>query len=193
MERLVAVRIAQTEEALRQLELDHDAAGVTRCISCGNIGKPSVDHSEFQNSFASWNSTGTPANQSSIIPTEYSDQVLAVINRQGGLKPLNRHSKPMLPVMNASHSSGGSTITRPLTAKESMQKEPLYRRAKIANQLRETPKIPLVSFTPNSSTSSPSDVYHLDQGTRNGGPGTGNNNQASNRAPKGSRPMSGTM
>lgn len=199
-------RIAETEETLRKLEVDHDAAGVTRCISCGHMGKPTSpgasgllnDNPElYQQSVLSWGANGT---------SEY-DQVVAIMNRQAGLKPLNRHTKPMLPVVNLSRpvtaagsgvlQSQGSTSS---SKRDQNSKEPLYRRAKIANQLRETPKIPLVNFTPNSSLSSPAEVYHLDP--KRDIPGnnniSNNNNQIKMSAttstlPKGfaSRPLSG--
>lgn len=192
---------------MRKLELDHDAAGVTRCISCGNIGKPtSPGHSSLldsnpelhQQSILSWGANGSG---------EY-DQVVAVLNRQAGLKPLNRHSKPMLPIMNLSRpvtatGGGGSTTlaqssTTSSRRDQSNSKEPLYRRAKVANQLRETPKIPLVNFTPNSSLSSPAEVYHLESKREIPGAvgsNNSNNGNGSSRAnlPKGfaSRPLSG--
>jgi hypothetical protein len=219
-------RIAETEDTLKKLELDHDAAGVTRCISCGNIGKPtspSHSHSQFhshsysgldgnpelqQQSLLSWGANGGGA---APAGGEY-DQVMAVLNRQAGLKPLNRHSKPMLPIVNLSRpvtatgavatgGAGGGSMTLAQSSTTSSKKEPLYRRAKAANQLRETPKIPLVNFTPNSSLSTPAEVYHLESkreipsGGNNNNSNTHNNGSGSSRGslPKGfaSRPLSG--
>jgi hypothetical protein len=188
--------IAETEETLKKLELDHDAAGVTRCISCGNIGKPTSPRNSsvwnnnpelHQQSVLSWGANGS---------SEY-DQVVAVMNRQAGLKPLNRHSKPMLPVVNLSRpgtASGSVTVPGQSTSssrRDQATKEPLYRRAKAANQLRETPKIPLVNFTPNSSLSSPAEVYHLDkkqEGTSHQGNSAGSDMRAKGFA---TRPLSG--
>ena len=212
-------RIAETEESLRKLELDHDAAGVTRCISCGNVGKnPQVtdnimnENPElYQQSLLSWGANGGQQG-------DY-EQVLAVLNRQAGLKPLTRHSKPMLPnvqitrpvtasltsTKSNNNNNGGSSSGSLLNQKKDMIKEPLYRRAKVANQLRETPKIPLIQFTPNSSLSLPNDVYHLDPNSNNpssndnnNSNGNGNNNIRSTTSSHNvrgfaSRPMSGTM
>ena len=193
---------------MKKLELDHDAAGVTRCISCGNIGKPtSPGHSGLldgnpelhQQSILSWGANGSG---------EY-DQVVAVLNRQAGLKPLNRHSKPMLPIVRPVTATGGvgggsMTLAQSSTTSskrdQSSTKEPLYRRAKVANQLRETPKIPLVNFTPNSSLSSPAEVYHLEpkreipvsnNSAQSNASATNNTSRAT--LPKGfaSRPLSG--
>jgi hypothetical protein len=190
--------IAETEETLKKLELDHDAAGVTRCISCGNVGKPTSPGNSstwnnnpelHQQSVLSWGANGS---------SEY-DQVVAVMNRQAGLKPLTRHSKPMLPVVNLSRPvTAAASLTLPghsstqSSRRENATKEPLYRRAKVANQLRETPKIPLVNFTPNSSLSSPAEVYHLD--SKREGATSSSNNAGNEMRTKGfaSRPLSGT-
>lgn len=162
--------------------------------SPGNSGLLNDNPELFQQSVLSWGANGT---------SEY-DQVVAIINRQAGLKPLTRHTKPMLPVVNLSRpvtaagSGVASTASISSSKREQTSKEPLYRRAKIANQLRETPKIPLVNFTPNSTLSSPAEVYHLD--SKRDIPGNNNNSTTTKMSsttplPKGfaSRPLSGVV
>lgn len=54
-----------------------------------------------------------------------------------------------------------SHVVSPIVKKDgSKGQEPLYRRAKAANMVKEIPKIPMVSFGPSSN--SPIELYHLD-------------------------------
>jgi len=159
MERMLAERIAQTEDAIARLEAETEAAGVTKCLSCGQLG-PNAAQSEqslesFHSSISSW--AGNKGG-------DY-EQVLAVIHRNAGLKPLTRHGKPMAPkISSRPHTSDPSGAPAPLHRKDPrFPAEPLYRRAKHVNQMKEVPKVPLVNF--GHSTSSPEDIYHLDTST----------------------------
>lgn len=142
---------------MKRLEQEHEAAAGTRCLSCGSasnartsphlLNDPSVD--SHISAETSWG-----ANQN--ISSDY-EVMMAVMHREAGLKPLSRHTKPMLPVSHRPFTASQST---PTTSMSSTAKEPLYRRAKHVNQLKEVPKIPLVNFGP--SHDSPAAVYHLD-------------------------------
>lgn len=144
-------RIAETESILQRLEEDHESAGVVKCISCGNNSRGHlVVTSEPNLAQAQAISSLSPGRH---LGSDY-EQVLSVLNRQGGLKPLSRQSKPMTP------------MTRPVTVMSPNSKrdpkEPLYRRAQRVNAMKEVPKIPLVSFGPPSSVN---DLFHMDDDT----------------------------
>ncbi len=87
------------------------------------------------------------------------DQLVAVINRQAGLKPLTRQTKPLAPMTPISRPVTSSVVS-PIIKKDSKNQEPLYRRAKMASLMKEVPKIPMVSFGP--SATNPTDIYHFD-------------------------------
>jgi hypothetical protein len=123
-------------------------AGTFKCISCGVNGSPTGFKTVEK---------GIEVPTASIIlsssVTDKSidrDQLIAVLNRQAGLKPMGVQHHPMRP---KSH----------YTARKNESSEPLYRKAKIANQFRDIQKIPSASFS--HSTSSP---YILDDGNGNG-------------------------
>jgi hypothetical protein len=169
-----APRITQTEDTIRKLEeaqleqennLFRDCAGGVRCISCGSLGKGSGAHNlhitpEPNIDLSSGRNAGG----------DY-DQLLAVLNRHAGLKPLSRQTKPLVPmttpVARPSGSNTTTTVMSPILKKGQGQSNqeavPLYRRAKAVSMMKEIPKIPLVSFGPSSS-GNPADVYHYDQG-----------------------------
>lgn len=158
-----------------------DCAGGVKCLSCGSIGKghhpiqittePNIDSSPGRN-----------------VGSDY-DQLLAVLNRQAGLKPLSRQTKPLAPM---------TPITRPMTSgvvspivkkdHSKSQQEPLYRRAKAANMAKEIPKIPMVSFGP-SLNNNPADLYHLEEEQSNSHSNNHNNNHLSH----GSSPSSSSL
>ena len=113
-----------------------------KCISCGG-------------GFAggSKNSLASDASSagSSILPDSLGDyeQFVQVLNRSAGLKPLGRITVPDLPK---------TAFVK--TRKEAAQ-EPLYRKAKMAAQLKEIPKIPLMSMSHSSST--PEQIFQMSQ------------------------------
>lgn len=96
------------------------------------------------------------------------DQLLAVINRQAGLKPIGLTHNPMRP---RSHCG---------TKQRLDAGEPLYRRAKNANHLREIPKVPVTNFQHSQST-----PYMLDnsQSTRPNSRSPGNENPSDTKLP----------
>ena len=167
-------RITQTEETIRKLEeaqleqennLFRDCAGGVKCISCGSLGKgsgaaisphnlhitpePNIDLSSDRNAGGDY------------------DQLLAVLNRHAGLKPLSRQTKPLVPMTTpVTRPTGGNitnTVMSPILKKgqghSNPEAVPLYRRAKAVSMMKEIPKIPLVSFGPSGN---PADVYHYD-------------------------------
>ena len=152
-------RIAETEENLKRIEAeDAAAAGVFRCISCGKR-PPSPNHvtdriEAFQSSISSWGGDAVGD----------FEQVVAVMHRKAGLKSLTRHTKPMLP---ANRPSTTTAAPAPYHKTPKFPAEPLYRRAKVAAQIKEMPKKPLITFGP--SHANPSGVYQLDPSARDGG------------------------
>lgn len=107
-----------------------------KCISCGTFTTKVLP-------------LDSPSGSIGVVPDTRGDyeQMVTVLQRNAGLKPLNRHHNAVMP--------------KPATAGSRVRsQEPLYRRAKIANQLREIPKIPLVTMS--HSASSPSQLYVLD-------------------------------
>lgn len=139
-----------------------------KCISCGALGKgsgaaisphnlhitpePNIDLSSDRNAGGDY------------------DQLLAVLNRHAGLKPLSRQTKPLVPMATpVTRPTGGNitnTVMSPILKKgqghSNPEGVPLYRRAKAVSMMKEIPKIPLVSFGPSGN---PADVYHYDSST----------------------------
>lgn len=157
------IRIAQTEETIRKLEEQQleqennrlrDCAGGVKCLSCGAIRKgvqvmhvtadPNIDLSPTKNAGSDY------------------DQLLSVLNRQAGLKPLSRQTKPLIPMTPIARPASTAVVSPILKKGQGsvgLNQEPLYRRAKAASLMKEIPKIPMVSFGPGH----PADMYHFDQ------------------------------
>jgi hypothetical protein len=131
---LIQRRLHEAEESLRILQ-DEEPAGAYKCISCGTAGKKMTPNTSLESlSFAS-----VIMSQSAEVKRNRGgdyDQTAAVINRQAGLRPVSRQQKPMTPKVYTPSSAPTKEITL----------EPLYRRAKHANQVREIPKIPNITF-----------------------------------------------
>mmetsp|Transcript_12045 Transcript_12045/g.22293 ORF Transcript_12045/g.22293 Transcript_12045/m.22293 type:complete len:1182 (+) Transcript_12045:122-3667(+) len=134
-EAMIQKKIREAEESLRVLQDDEEPAGAFKCISCGTGGKRMSPNTSLESlSFASVlmsQSAEVQRNRGGDI-----DQTAAVLNRQAGLRPVSRQQKPMTPKVY----TPSSAPTKEMTL------EPLYRRAKHANNLREIPKIPNVTF-----------------------------------------------
>jgi hypothetical protein len=130
-------------------------------LSCGSVGKGNQNHHHPPSS--------SPTDPTLSLSFEHNaggdyNQLLAVLNRQAGLKPLARQMKPLVPMTPISRPSSTAVANSPIMKKSQSQVEiPLYRRAKAVSMMKEIPKIPLVSFGPSSSASQPSDLYHFDQ------------------------------
>lgn len=162
---MISTRITQTEETIRKLEeqqveqennLQRDCAGGVRCLSCGSVRKgyqimhvtadPNLDLSPAKNAGGDY------------------DQLVAVLNRQAGLKPLSRQTKPLLPMTPIARPASTAVVS-PILKKgqgaSGLKQEPLYRRAKAVSLMKEIPKIPMVSFGPGPGH--PADIYHFDQ------------------------------
>jgi hypothetical protein len=168
-------RITQTEETIRKIEdqqieqenhFARELAGGVRCLSCGSIGKGGQASSHVATDELSFerNSGG-----------DY-NQLLAVLNRQAGLKPLARQMKPLVPMTPISRPAS-SAVVSPIMKKNQSQ-EPLYRRAKAVSMMKEIPKIPMVSFGP-SAGSQASDLYHFDQDQSLASPSSVNSSSSS--------------
>ena len=132
---LIQTRLQEAEESLRDL-LEEEPAGAFKCISCGTAGKKMTPNTSLESlSFAS-----AIMSQSAEVKRNRGgdfDQTAAVLNRQAGLRPVSRQQKPMTPKVYTPSSA---------PTKEMTTLEPLYRRAKHANQVREIPKIPNITF-----------------------------------------------
>jgi hypothetical protein len=87
------------------------------------------------------------------------EQAMAVMQRRAGLKSLTRNTKPMVP---SNRPSTTTSAPAPYNKTPKFPVEPLYRRAKVAAQVKEMPKAPLITFGP--SHANPSGVYQLDDG-----------------------------
>ena len=133
-EALIRNRLREAEEYLLALQ-DEEPAGAFKCISCGVSGKKMTPPTSLESqSFAS-----VIMSQSAEVKRNRGgdhDQAAAVLNRQAGLRPLSRQQKPMTP----------KTFTPTSAPTKEMTLEPLYRRAKHANKIREIPKIPNITF-----------------------------------------------
>ena len=120
---------------MRDLQ-EEEPAGAFKCISCGTAGKKMTPNTSLESlSFAS-----AIMSQSAEVKRNRGgdfDQTAAVLNRQAGLRPVSRQQKPMTPKVYTPSSA---------PTKEMTTLEPLYRRAKHANQVREIPKIPNITF-----------------------------------------------
>lgn len=134
-EAMIQKKIREAEESLRVLQDDEEPAGAFKCISCGTGGKRMSPNTSLESlSFASVlmsQSAEVQRNRGGDI-----DQTAAVLNRQAGLRPVSRQQKPMTP----------KVYTPSNAPTKEMTLEPLYRRAKHANNIREIPKIPNVTF-----------------------------------------------
>ena len=136
----IVLRLSEVQQSLHSKDSvgdDSEApAGSVKCISCGTFTTKVYP-------------LDSPSGSIGVVPDTRGDyeQMVTVLQRNAGLKPLNRHHNAVMP--------------KPATAGSRIRsQEPLYRRAKIANQLREIPKIPLVTMS--HSASSPSQLYVLD-------------------------------
>lgn len=132
---MIQKKLREAEESLRILQDDDEPAGAFKCISCGTGGKRMSPNTSLESlSFASVimsQSAEVQRNRGGDI-----DQTAAVLSRQAGLRPVSRQQKPMTPKVYTPTSAPSKEMTL----------EPLYRRAKHANHIREIPKIPNVTF-----------------------------------------------
>jgi hypothetical protein len=143
----------EAEDSLK-ISTDNDAtgpAGTFRCISCGSTSPTQGAGMKFLDK-----GLEIPfAHNSSSLTLNVSDksvdkeQLLAVINRSAGLKPIGLHYQPMRPRSNYQQNAKNKVENS----------EPLYRRAKLANQYRESPKVSQSASNLNSLSSS---AYVLD-------------------------------
>lgn len=141
--RIVQERISQAEmqrAAADADEKDRQIAGSIKCISCG-APKFNDVYKEEEN----------PPNPVLIplVPQSKADyeQLVAVVNRNAGLKPLTRSYTPMAPKIH------------PYLQKQQKQQTPLYRRAQLAAQMKEVAK------AQSSVLSSSAAMYYLDDGS----------------------------
>jgi hypothetical protein len=121
-------------------------AGGTKCISCGGGFAGGKPHTLGDGSSVGG---GGSVSSASILPDSLGDyeQFVQVLNRNAGLKPLGRVLAPELP--KTAHGR---------SRKETAQ-DPLYRKAKMAAQLREIPKIPMISM--GYSASAPEQIFQM--------------------------------
>lgn len=149
-EALIQNKLNEAEESLRNLQED-EPAGAYKCISCGSAGKKMTPNASLESlSFASalmTQSMEVKRNRGGDL-----EQTAAVLNGQAGLRPLSRQQKPLVPKSFTPASAPARDMSKEVVL------EPLYRRAKHANQIREIPKIPNITFGAGNSNQ-----YKLDE------------------------------
>jgi hypothetical protein len=161
--KLIARRVQDLETKVRStLESGDDAAGSTRCLSCGNFSKPKhmqpvFDTLDFDPD-APFRALGSvPANQ--LDDQTAADEQLQTTNDLSQMSVLSAGSIP-----SPTHSAHRSLRSRGTTS----DKEPLYRRARQASSYKEAVKVPLRLTTPTlpsmlPSSSQQNHLYILDQ------------------------------
>lgn len=130
-------------------------AGGYKCISCGHSGATvrlmsGVPSSHRDGSSPSPHMTDD-ASIGSAVSLLSDPSTAAVLHRKAGLRPLGGYSEPQDPKVAARAEKKKAAQDHIKKARPNTSKEPLYRRARLAAQLREIPKV------------TPVDLGHLPQ------------------------------
>ena len=141
----------------RNKDLESQSDGVTtlgaRCLGCGNrttqfraiTGIPGPRHKQTLDNSSDNVSIGSALNNS--VTSYLSDpSTVAVLQRNAGLRSLQPHVDPQDPKGSRSTGNLGQTNDKPRRVRPVTSKEPLYRKARLAAQLREIPKVVQVDF-----------------------------------------------
>ena len=147
--------IASVHMDIEKMNSGEIPAGGYRCISCGHSGATVRLMSGVPSSQREGSSPPPRMNDDASVDSAMSllsdPSTAAVLHRKAGLRPLGGYSEPQDPKVMARAEKKKAAQDHIKKARPSTSKEPLYRRARLAAQLREIPKV------------TPVDLGHLPQ------------------------------
>ncbi len=152
--RLISKSIAGVKVDIARLNGVEIPAGGYKCLSCGHSGTtvrlmtggPSPRNDDVEDlSFSSHITHGDDVSVNSTLSMLSDPSLVAVLNRSAGLKPLGQYREPEDPKVQAI-SEKKKAVHAHINRRPHTTKEPLYRRARLAAQLREIPKVTQVDL-----------------------------------------------
>lgn len=152
--KLISNSIAHVQLNISRLNKGEIPAGGYKCLSCGHngatvrlmSGAPHHDD-ESVNSFQSRGRISPDdASVDSAVSMLSDPSTAAVLNRTAGLRPLGGYSEPQDPKVVARAEKKKAIQAHISRQRPTTTSEPLYRRARLAAQLKEIPKVTPVDF-----------------------------------------------